>query len=474
LPSWVRGKLEELIRDKQLRFVVSTTTLAEGVDFPFRVVVLEDWSSFWQFGRRQPMSRLLVRNIAGRGGRAWAYTEGDTILIEKHAELTARELYIEPASYRLKSSVGRALETDSADQSSILLDSWAMVESQFIAFLSVTDDQEDVEEAFTASLYAAQDGDVRRQVTLVTSRLVDDSVSAPLPVIQKQSPLALTDFGHTVLQTGLSPRSGMALADFVQGYEPIQAPSEGSIRRPQYGIQWIPLIAGIWEALLEQPENWIRELRAYRFRQIGRHQFPVRVVDFNETAMAWASGVPIEVIGYLILRDLNSIPRQEVRAWLNGEHSRPPRGFEGWIEKLSNDFCGDYLSRQWSWVFRGGSEICTYLNETAGSSQSFEVASHYQQLTQEFHDLSLRLEFGVSNTEVAEWLREGCPVDRARLDRLKDEYERQGPMFRPDFSEWLGQERDKLAGLQVGPFPQIRVLQDDIDRLERFFRTQEN
>jgi hypothetical protein len=189
--------------------------------------------------------------------------------------------------------------------------------------------------------------------------------------------------------------------------------------------------------------------------------------------MAWASGVPMETLGYLTLRRLKTISKEEVRAWLNGERSFPPREFEGWIEKLSNDFCGDYLSRQWSWVFRGGAEICSYLKDEALDSQSVDSVSEYEVLGLQFKNLALRLEFGVSDTEVAEWLRRRCPVDRAKVDALKQEYERQGPMFRPDFAEWLQQERERLIGLQVGPFAVVRILEDDIDRLERFLNRQE-
>ena len=457
--------------DKHLRFVVSTTTLAEGVDFPFRAVILANWSQFWQFGQPQPLSRVLVKNIAGRGGRAWAYTEGDTILVENAANVTAFEQYIRPASYRLRSSVLRALRADSKEQSDILADSWAVLESQFLAFLAACRDQGNVEDEFTGSLYASLDREVGWQVLSVTTRLVEDVTIATPPVMERHSPLTLTAFGEVVLKTGLSPRSGVALADFITAYAPSDVPPEGTKRRDRYGIEWIPLVASVWQLLSNQSGTWIRELQTYRLRQVGRRRFPVREVDFNEVVMAWASGVPMETIGYLTLRS----DKKEVRKWLNEERTFPPRTFEGWIDKLSG-FCWDYLSRQWSWVFRGSVEICAYLREEALRSQSSDLASHYLDLGLEFDKLALRLEFGVSDAEVAEWLRQKCPVDRAKLDALKQKYNTdcsRYPMFPCTFPEWLQRERNQLIGLQVGPFPCIKVLEQDLDSLEQFLNQRE-
>jgi helicase len=81
LPDWVRRGIEELIGRRELDVVAATTTLAEGVDMPFRVVVMADWQS-WLFGQKRPMPTLLFHNIAGRCGRAWEFSEGDTIIVD--------------------------------------------------------------------------------------------------------------------------------------------------------------------------------------------------------------------------------------------------------------------------------------------------------------------------------------------------------------------------------------------------------
>ena len=64
IPPRIRELLEIAIRARALTYIASTTTLAEGVDLPFRVVVLHDWMR--GYGDHQhPMGSLLFRNIAG-------------------------------------------------------------------------------------------------------------------------------------------------------------------------------------------------------------------------------------------------------------------------------------------------------------------------------------------------------------------------------------------------------------------------
>ena len=66
---------------RALKVVAATTTLAEGVDLPFRVTILADWLTF-DGDKSRPMESLLFKNIAGRCGRAGQFTEGDTIIFD--------------------------------------------------------------------------------------------------------------------------------------------------------------------------------------------------------------------------------------------------------------------------------------------------------------------------------------------------------------------------------------------------------
>ncbi len=81
LPGEVRDALEEAIADGQIHAVAATSTLAEGVDLPFAQTIVADWLKWDENGQR-PLGRALFRNIAGRCGRAGAFTEGDTLVFD--------------------------------------------------------------------------------------------------------------------------------------------------------------------------------------------------------------------------------------------------------------------------------------------------------------------------------------------------------------------------------------------------------
>lgn len=82
LPSTVKEELEDLIREGLVKVVTSTTTLAQGMNFPITTVLFSDL----QFGGGSNMRDLdnqLFWNIAGRAGRAYMDTEGHIILLQK-------------------------------------------------------------------------------------------------------------------------------------------------------------------------------------------------------------------------------------------------------------------------------------------------------------------------------------------------------------------------------------------------------
>jgi len=87
LPPRVRRSLEKAIKEGSFRYIVATTTLAEGVNLPISTVIVHNLE-FTQlddkgkFIGRIPMSRRKFWNIAGRAGRALRDTEGHVILLE--------------------------------------------------------------------------------------------------------------------------------------------------------------------------------------------------------------------------------------------------------------------------------------------------------------------------------------------------------------------------------------------------------
>ena len=117
LPHEVREGIEQAVEDRALKVVAATTTLAEGVDLPFRVTILADWLTF-DGEKSRPMDSLLFKNIAGRCGRAGRFTEGDTVIFDNpvgDSQLTAparrpnlqKEAFFSESQPNLTSAISR-------------------------------------------------------------------------------------------------------------------------------------------------------------------------------------------------------------------------------------------------------------------------------------------------------------------------------------------------------------------------------
>ncbi|UFP99736.1 DEAD/DEAH box helicase [Pseudomonas fitomaticsae] len=77
LPPSVRISLEDIISAKKIDIVCATTTLAEGVNFPFATVLVESLVS-----KNYQITPRSLWNIAGRAGRFGVDSEGHCILFE--------------------------------------------------------------------------------------------------------------------------------------------------------------------------------------------------------------------------------------------------------------------------------------------------------------------------------------------------------------------------------------------------------
>jgi helicase len=85
LPPRIRIALEHLISNNMVEVVVSTTTLAEGVNLPISTVIFEDWMTHVDVrkGRQsEPLDLSKFRNIAGRAGRARKESEGLILFLD--------------------------------------------------------------------------------------------------------------------------------------------------------------------------------------------------------------------------------------------------------------------------------------------------------------------------------------------------------------------------------------------------------
>ena len=461
LPNWVRERLENLMEHRHLLIVAATTTLAEGVDLPFRVVVMADWRR-WLFGQQRPMPTLLFRNIAGRCGRAGAFAEGDTVIVDNPGRRPSRanyrtryqkyvRLYVRPPAVHLRSALVDAVN---ADGESHLLEMDAALESQFLAYVDARSPDEGREEdEFTSSLFASRFPDAQNHVIDTVRQFSTDMLSeADYPVLARNSPLELTEFGKTVLVTGLSPRSGIALAEFLRDYEPPDEPGTGRNLRRQHAIEWVPIIVALRDSI---PEDglFVAELQIGSFQSVGRRGYPINDANLTMVLLAWLSGLPIEEIAFLTIRSPEL--KSGARDWLSAAQGSPPEGFEEQVEQVSV-FLGGYVAQQWGWVLRGTGAIA----EHAGDVERAEV-----------DHLAVRIEHGVQHVASVELLGRGCTVDRAKVDAVVGFFLDQAGSEGVDdtaLPEWVRTNRAALVGRRVGYFAGITLDSEDLDLLEVF------
>lgn len=81
LPQGVREIVEDALREVDIRMVICTNTLAEGVNLPIRTMVLHSTKRFNPgIGRWEPLKIRDLKNLVGRAGRAGVETKGMVIV----------------------------------------------------------------------------------------------------------------------------------------------------------------------------------------------------------------------------------------------------------------------------------------------------------------------------------------------------------------------------------------------------------
>jgi len=221
LPVLFRKGIEDAIRQREITFTCSTTTLAEGVDLPFRTTIVFDW--LFGFGDHQaPMPSLLFRNIAGRCGRAGEYVEGDTILFDN----VLGNLRFTHDSLR-QGAQDRVLGDPPPLESTIANDNlpagerdavYAVMSSQMMAAVPEHPEMDELASHFAAHLYSKFTGhDPELMLQKVRADLLNDSNGEPFA--RAASPLKLTPLGAAANVAGLSASSARRLLSFLQGIE---------------------------------------------------------------------------------------------------------------------------------------------------------------------------------------------------------------------------------------------------------------
>jgi len=91
IPQIIRGRIEELLRDRKLRFVCCTSTLLQGMNLPAKNIFVEAPTK----GRGKPMQKGDFWNLVGRAGRMSSEFQGNVFCIygkEWEPEVTSDRL----------------------------------------------------------------------------------------------------------------------------------------------------------------------------------------------------------------------------------------------------------------------------------------------------------------------------------------------------------------------------------------------
>ena len=214
-----RSIVEDAFRDRLIKVIAATPTLAAGVNTPSRRVVVRDWRRYsGDAGGMKPLSVLEVHQMMGRAGRPGRDPYGEALLLAKSHdeldELLDRYVWADP----------EPVESKLAREPSMRTHLLATVASGF------ADSREALLEFLDQTLYATQyRHDTGRDSPGTGSadnleRIVDSTLEylETNGFIDRGETIEATNLGHTVSRLYLDP---MSAAEIVDGLEGASAPT---------------------------------------------------------------------------------------------------------------------------------------------------------------------------------------------------------------------------------------------------------
>jgi helicase len=220
-----RSIVEDAFRDRRIKCVCATPTLAAGVNTPSRRVVVRDWRRYsGEAGGMKPLSVLEVHQMMGRAGRPGRDPYGEALLLanshDELQELLDRYVWADPEPVQSKLAREPSMRTH-------LL---ATVASGF------ADSREALLEFLDQTLYATQyrqGGDGTDEL----ERVVDATLEylERNGFIERDGRIEATNLGHTVSRLYLDPMSAAEIIDGLQHAERGGAAGRTTRQRPEPG-----------------------------------------------------------------------------------------------------------------------------------------------------------------------------------------------------------------------------------------------
>ncbi|VTT86795.1 Putative ski2-type helicase MJ1124 [Halorubrum sp. DM2] len=228
LASEHRTLVEDAFRDRLIKCVSATPTLAAGVNTPARRVIVRDWRRYdGDFGGMKPLDVLEVHQMCGRAGRPGLDPYGEAVLLANDAdtreELFERYVWAEAEPVRSKLAAEPALRTHVL---ATVASGFAATREGLLSFLDNT-------------LYATQTDDEGR-LAAVTDTVLDYLEVNGFVERDRDGGaegLAATGIGHTVSRLYLDP---MSAAEILDGLRTVVEDGTAGSDAPAADAEFVP------------------------------------------------------------------------------------------------------------------------------------------------------------------------------------------------------------------------------------------
>ena len=397
LPYDVRAGVERALEGRDLKVVAATTTLAEGVDLPFRVTILVDWLMF-DGEQSAPMESLLFKNIAGRCGRAGQFTEGDTVIFDNpvgddrytrpHVRNEIRRaIFFSESQPTLTSAINRLGEESTV----------SALGSQLLAAVSENPETNDLSGFFATNCFAHQGADggqtARHRIDLALKEILERAEGEPLAVAA--SPIRLTPFGEAAKNTGLTPATAKRLRTNLDEFR-------------NYGTSTADL-SQISVKLLQSLGNAAEQTNAELRRGVSNpNSRPiVRMNELDHVVTGWLSGDQLQDIFATTPSKTRSTRRPHVQHWLNGIAED-----NSWADEFAkfSEFVDGTMTLFLPWMLRAAQQIA-------------ELEDHPEKPWNKWADF---LELGVDNSWAVRLINDEVITNRAAARRVGQDLEERG------------------------------------------------
>jgi helicase len=362
LPSSVRIGIEDALKVRALDFVAATTTLAEGIDLPFRVTVLFDWLTGFR-DQQAPMASLLFRNIAGRCGRAGEFTEGDTIIFDN---VLGNLAYTGDEQRRRRAQAG--LFGDPPPLQSVIANDHlpdeiksavrAVVSSQFLASIPENPAEDVLEETWARSTYAAfRSSNPTAMLREVRAELL--TVDQGEPFARAASPMLLTSLGAAANRSGFGPRTCRQI---------LRRLSDLDVTASAEELASDLLIA--LGACDEQSNYLLRDIALKK-----RTKFFVKAEDLASIATGWLDGRELTEIFLSLPRAIKSKAVVTPLQWAQGKVDYEPVAaqYDKFVDVTEYAF-GGFLP----WLLRAISALAPFSSPAVVAFDWDELASRFE------------------------------------------------------------------------------------------------